>query len=477
MDGGAAFPLHVRPQVEVGEIRVLSPSDGRVEIEAGQYDVLLRNSTSSPVALPAGEGHSTSRSLFTSSESSGEDDISRWKDKLYTTVQRRLPQGRPVPPAVAALDASPQNLPHHRTFHFPNLADGGQTSKTLPSTLIFADARVAAYVDDRDLHQAHGEEDASVSGIVRTFSQRLLPLEEKLFGRASDVDGNRRLLLFFSGELNASGLAVGFFNPLDLMRFDDTNPGSNEAEVLYLGLPQQNDLNFNHLSLKATACHEFQHLAHFGNKTLPYLGDDHPPFETIAVNEGMSHLAEDLCGYNTMGGNVAFVSAFLQNASGASLDGLDSLGRDDTIERRGAMYLFLRKLYEQQSYQEEWLKSIIHSHESGLENIVQKSNTTIDQAVSDFQWTVILAGQDGPGKHKFAAPQINPATGDYMGIDLTQGEVTLGDGTTRVQLRGMRETQGWPEALPARGFASMRLYGPLELEVPYGIQVQVYRRS
>ncbi|GGB70974.1 hypothetical protein [Deinococcus soli (ex Cha et al. 2016)] len=449
----ASLTLTVLDDAPPGEIRTLTPdAQGAVHLSAGTFDLILGN-----------PGPATVTTLATA-QVSARPTAATWQAQLdartralLRTPQRPAGQGRLTAQTTAPLE---------RTFQVPNLQDAGVTP--VPATLIYAGTHVAAYAES-------GTDLQAAAQVARTFDERLLPREQRLFGQVSDVDADGRVLLLFTPRLNAAQVAVGFFNPADLLARSADNPHSNEAELLYLGAPDAADFNFTPASLTATACHEAQHLIHFAHKTLPRLADAEPPIEDLAVSEGFAHLAEDLCGYGTLGGNVAFVARFLARGPQVSLDGTDLTGGADTAERRGAMYTFLRRQYERQADPATWLRQVSTSSGVGLDNVARAGGARVDALLSDWWWTVALAGRDAPGARAYQPTGTDPDTGDTTGLNLTAGVVPLPGGLS-VTLRGYPGSEAFPGALPGRGFAYRRVQGPVTLTVPRGLTLQVLGR-
>jgi hypothetical protein len=467
----ARLRITVLDDAPLGEIRTLTAdTSGTIKLGPGTYDLVLGNlgvQTTGTLDLH-------SQALTTSPNNSRQH--ASWETQLDSRIHKLLEhRQRPAGTATGHGQVKTQSLTppaEQRSFLVPNLQDSG--SSTIQATLSYASDTVAAYTEDgTPADQAVLD---AISHIAQTFGNRLLPLEVRLFGKASDVDANGRVLLLFTPRLNGSQLAVGFFNPSDLLAPSPENPATNQTELLYLGIPNETDVNFNSSSLTATACHEFQHLINFSHKTLPHLADAQPPIEDLAVNEGLSHLAEDLCGYNTLGGNIAFIARFLERAPQTSLDGTDLTGGSDSVERRGAMYTFLRRQYERQPNPAAWLHHLLDSTDTGLGNIAATTDMSPDSLLNDWWWTLSLAGRNGPNDRRYQPLMPVPETGDQTGVDLTAGPVAL-TGGKQVALNGVAALNAWPAALPAQGFAYRRVNGPMTMTPPAGLTLQVMRRQ
>jgi hypothetical protein len=354
-----------------------------------------------------------------------------------------------------------------RTFRMLDLKGTGGSN--LSAELIYIGKHTLAYVEQMPTPT----DQTQLQQIISAYESHVIDRVTQHFGVGSDVDDNGRVILLFSPRLNASKLAVGFFAASDLMQRTPENPDSNEAEILYLGLPEDNDPNFTISSLAATSCHEMTHLIHFGRKTLPHLADPEPIYEEVAVSEGLAHLAEDLCGYNRTGGNLAFVARFLKSASSTSLDGISLNGQGDTVERRGVMYLFMRFVLEQ--YGLRSLNNIMRSDRVGLGNIATATKQPLETLLWRFWWaTELRNGQQTNQFSGFQLPHRDSVTGELIGINLKAGWFLIPP-TYEFELEGVPRVANWPSKLPPHAWAVLEQTGPARVALPAGIGVAVMR--
>jgi hypothetical protein len=154
-----------------------------------------------------------------------------------------------------------------------------------------------------------------------------------VFGEPTDLDGNGRVILFFTRGVNekapagGTGFVAGYFWAGDLFPAEpggniEACPSSNEGEILYLAIPTS--LVGAPVSLErlvritsTTAGHELQHLLNTGRRI--YANGAQRGEETW-LNEGLSVIAEELLFYASTG-----------LSPGANLDA-DQLGGDPAIE-------------------------------------------------------------------------------------------------------------------------------------------------
>ena len=141
---------------------------------------------------------------------------------------------------------------------------------------------------------------AEYAEIAANFDDPVYDTDVTYFGEPGDIDANGRIILLYSAGVNRmsenydEGFIAGFTCPLDLF------VGGNDAEMFYLMVPDPDGdltpdpgdgiekdavLRFT----DNTVAHEFQHMinAQTGNGGA----------QDIWINEGLSHLAEEVVGH------------------------------------------------------------------------------------------------------------------------------------------------------------------------------------
>ena len=167
------------------------------------------------------------------------------------------------------------------------------------------------------LNPSGGFTDADYQRISARFDTLVHPLDVDAFGAPSDIDVNGRVAIIFTRTVNelsdsTSGSFVGgFFNPRDLFPKVAVNPsencpGSNEGEMFYMLVPAPAGINgvkhttgFVDSLTTGIVAHEFQHLIN-GSRRL-YVNTTAQDFEEVWLNEGLSHIAEELLYYRESG--------------------------------------------------------------------------------------------------------------------------------------------------------------------------------
>lgn len=175
--------------------------------------------------------------------------------------------------------------------------------------------------------------------LARTFDTLIYPVITENFGEPADMDGNGRVLIFYTRAVNemtpagSTGYVGGFFFARDLFPKASTQglqgcQGSNEAELFYMMVPDPNgSVNGNTRGKESvrritlgTIAHEFQHLIN-GSRRL-YLNNAQS-WEESWLNEGLSHIAEELIFYQASG---------LQPRQNIDLDRLRSIPAGQAVD-------------------------------------------------------------------------------------------------------------------------------------------------
>ena len=214
-----------------------------------------------------------------------------------------------------------------RAFFFAS--QGGVAAQSIEARVVAVNERAVAFVQEdlREEEDNIGEEELKEA--LDLFAEDY-PLLVETFGAPSDVDGDGRVAVLVThliGDVDAGGLfrassvlpreAGGDGNMIDLMWVNPLYPAE---------------------SFRSLLAHEFQHLVNFNQHVLVRRGIS----EVSWLNEGLSHLAEDLVQDPHTSGNYHLARSFLQEPGAVGLIGeymIDS-------PTRGAAYLFVRSLVD-----------------------------------------------------------------------------------------------------------------------------------
>jgi hypothetical protein len=252
--------------------------------------------------------------------------------------------------------------------------------------------------------------------------------EQDMLGELSDKDGDGVLKVLMTKQVNklgslGGGIITGYFYAGDLYSESGSNPCTNYGEVIYTMLPDPTGAHGTAISnsfamsnlLPAVLPHELQHAISYNQHV--FVNGGAP--EENWLNEGMSHLMEDIMGYN-----VENPSRYAMYLSSPSSYGLVTQASPNLMER-GAEYLFLRFLYEQAADGDEFLRRLIDTPNLGVENL----EAAFDGAdnFNDFselvsRWVVALAmtdrGISGDRRYTYRSRSFNSETGNYEGVCL-----------------------------------------------------------
>ena len=323
----------------------------------------------------------------------------------------------------------------------PNVGDLIQlntSSSSFCDSPTYHTGRVAAVTDKAVVvadtaNPEGGFTDDEYRSIGVTFDTLSDPVDRAAFGAPSDIDNNGRVILFFTRSVNeltspgASAVTLGFFYSRDLYpKTVAPGPcvGSNQAEIFYLLVPDTGGVVNGNKRSKAlvttltdgTVAHEYQHLINASRRM--YVNGVGTNFEERWLDEGLSHIAEELNLYRASGrsprGNLdmsafqdpVFVSAYstyalnnvrrysqyLSRTETQSPIGVD--GYDDDLPTRGAIWSFLRFAADHLPAGAEnsfWF-NLVNSKTSGLANLTAALGTAPAPLLRD--WTISVFADD-----------------------------------------------------------------------------------
>ena len=318
-------------------------------------------------------------------------------------------------PSVLASQAvvAPPALGSERSFQVLSKFDG-TSFKRITARVRYAGEHIVLYVDEDQPTGAFSDAELRTFGDL--FDQTLYDLDVRAFGSESDIDGNGRVIFLLTPVVNAltsttdcntKGFITGFHYGLDLL---PTQPNSNRGEIFYALVPDVGGTRSCAHSkedverlVPATFVHEFQHMISFGQHVLARGGAG----ETLWLNEGLSHIAEELAGktyearfppplgrtdpnqlfpdsaqgYVTP--NMRNAQSFLQTPGAISMDALSGNG---TLAERGGSWLFLRWLGDQKG--ESIYGRLVQTSRTGVANVEDKANETFASLFGDFATAV-----------------------------------------------------------------------------------------
>ncbi len=172
------------------------------------------------------------------------------------------------------------------------------------------------------------------------------------------IDGDHKIVLFFFRSATLGPGLYGYTSPAD----SDPNATSfsNKAEILYLNADK------DELQIMSTLAHEFQHLICENQKvirqgTFPAGARE----ENVSLNEGLSELAEEVCGFTLENGNdllADYINDYLSRPEDHEFFNFNATGVG-----YGQGYLFYRYIMEH--YGTNTIRALATSANVGMANL------------------------------------------------------------------------------------------------------------
>ena len=304
------------------------------------------------------------------------------------------------------------------------------TYTTITARLVYTGTNVLLYVDNQS-PTTNGFTDTEYAAFGNQFDKDLFPIDLATFGSTSDIDANGKIYVLFTPIVNRLTLSsgacgsyvAGFFNGADL----SGNANANRGEIFYSSVPGEPaggptctplSTAIVRNSAPATFIHELQHMISYNQHVLVRSGTT----EDIWLNEGLSHMAEELGGklYEThwpcpnlppcpaspgrastaqifpdssqgfLPPNFGNAYDFFSSRQNYSLTSPTGFG---TIEERGVAWLFLRWLVDQKG--EAKLTQLVQTKTVGTLNIEAVFAEQFPVLFADYMTAVLL--DDFPG--------------------------------------------------------------------------------
>ena len=329
--------------------------------------------------------------------------------------QRQPSAGRGVRASVAP--APPPNVGDIIPLRVPDVTK----SQNDPCSMFFnIGARVmavssrAVIVQDT-LAPANGFSTTDYTDIAQEFDQLIYPTNVTFFGDPSDIDTSDRITILYTPRVNSltppnnpSGLVGGFFFGGDLVPTTLCQQ-SNRAEIFYLLVPDPTGA-FNNVrttaqvrqATRGTIAHEFQHMINSGIRIANGFNQ-----ETVWLNEGLSHFAEDAVGRVARGfgqfQNLTFDQVFanqddyrayfFQNLARFQLwmvkpdtSSPTSFNAGPELSHRGAIQMLLRHAVDHYSRDDPpaFTRLLVRGPLVGVTNLEQASGVPLDSLIAGW---------------------------------------------------------------------------------------------
>lgn len=352
-------------------------------------------------------------------------------DLRLRRLEATLPASERIEPGpVRAAAAAPDSV---RDFYVL----GSLTSNCFVQTkarLKYTGARVYVYEDTGAPSSFSAAEYARFGAL---FDDVLYSIDTAAFGFPSDIDGNGHIIVLLSQKINqlttkAECASTGAYVAGYFFGYDLTNgTGSNRGEIFYSVAPDSTaQFSCAHsrtqvgMRTPSTFIHEFQHMISYNQHVLLRKG----PSESTWLNEGLSHIAEELgskyyeAKYPAPTGRTfptqlfpdssqGFINEDIRNAYSyllaprhASVTTFAGLG---TLEERGAAWLFLRWLGDHKG--DQIFKQLVQTSRRGTDNVAAAAGEPFASLFGDFGIATYTDSIDGvprasvPERYRFTS--------------------------------------------------------------------------
>ena len=291
------------------------------------------------------------------------------------------------------------------------------------------------------MNPSNGLSAAQYQTIADTFDIRIHPVVAGVFGEPVDIDNNGRVVIFYTRAVNeltppgSSSFVGGFVFSRDLFAQAGC-PTSNVGEMFYmLAADPSGTVNGNPRSVAlvmqrtfGTLAHEYQHLINASRRM--YVNTPwNNQFEQVWLNEGLSHIAEELMFYSESGlapgGNVngpalfnAAVQAPFFRYAEANIGRLrqwllaphasGAFQSDDDLATRGAAWSFLRYAADRRGIPDAaFFGGLVNTQAVGMANLQAALGTDPLPWFRDFAAAMYADDAGGTPPAAFQQPSWN----------------------------------------------------------------------
>lgn len=383
-------------------------------------------------------------------------------------------------------------------------------------------ARVAAITNSAVIladtsNPAGGFTDEEYRAFGAAMDTLVYPVDTTAFGAPMDIDGNGRVAILFTSAVNeltprgsTSGVALGFFYLRDLLPRQSilgACPGSNVREMFYILVPDPGAIasdarskSFVQGVVVSTIAHEFQHLINASRRL--YVTKAPSVTDEIWLNEGLSHIAEELVFYRAsnlaprqnIGASLLQAGSETRAAFETFLFGnfgryqqylrapeLNSpIGSDDLLATRGATWAFLRYLADRAAPADGdlWYR-IVNSQLTGVANVeaaVNETGLTVLGALRDWSISVFADDKFQSGSVDFQQPSWNFVTGmPAVGMTFGLTPAVLTNGLVRGFPLRAAGSSYMLFSVPQNQEALIQVTGAAGAPIPPGVRLMVMR--
>ena len=271
-----------------------------------------------------------------------------------------------------------------------------------------------------------GFSDSEYQSFGITFDTLIAAVDTAAFGAPTDIDANGKVIIFFTKAVNemttrgSQAVTLGFFYSRDLLPNTGAGAclGSNDAEMFYLIVPDPSatvsdarSKTFVLNTTPPTIAHEFQHLINGGRRL--YVNAGAATNEEVWLNEGLSHVAEELVFYRVshfqsrlnIGTSVlvdptAFAvwqtymqQNYLRYRTYLPVTDVNSpfSGSGSSLQNRGAVWSYLRYAADRllANDGDVWFR-LVNAQSTGFNNLTSTLGTDAEALMRDWAMSVYL---------------------------------------------------------------------------------------
>ena len=423
----------------------------------------------------------------------------------------------PITPPKSAVDPSALRVGDRVSLNVNTTSACDRVASGIRVGRVAAVGAHAVIVADTS-NPAGGFTDADYQSFATSFDTLVYNVDVRHFGTPADAVSGGRSLVFYTSAVNAltppnaNYYIGGFFWVRDLFPTTGTNAcaGSNASEMFYMLVPDPSGTINGHVRRRAdvarstvgTLGHEFQHLINASRRL--YVLNTTNYVEELWLNEGLSHIAEELDFYRASGlgpvgqpgqsprarltpsaitgqasGLTALNAYQVQNLSrlGLYLQATEQYGpyvpetgsgattTYDFLEMRGAIWSFLRYAADRSGKSDSaFFQPLVNNTQTGLANL--QTATGLGASLADWlrDWAV---SNYADGAVSALDPRYRQASWDFRSV-LTgftlQGGGRINNGVYPLLTRALADAQA--QRFPLRGGTAAYL----EFAVPAGAQ-------
>ena len=298
-----------------------------------------------------------------------------------------------------------------------NVASGCSGTPSFRAARVRAVGQKIVIVEDT-LNPAGGLSTAQYDSIAAKFDTLVWAVDTAAFGAPTDLDNNQRVVAFYTRSVNelsppgSGSVVLGYVTARDLFSSAATScPKSNEGEIFYMlaadptgAAGNVRTTSYIMQNTVGTLAHEFQHLINFSRRLYRVPTNT---FEEVWLNEGLSHIAEELMFYRLSGlsprSNVGLSTITASNARIAAYNEYMSqnisrlrswLSRPDTagpvktndaLATRGAIWFFLRYAADRADGDDGamWY-NLVNTSNAGVANLQAVLGSGMNDWIRDF---------------------------------------------------------------------------------------------